>query len=121
MRASWPDARDMQSHVERKYEMEFTIEKVDHEDEAMRERLLDFLAPHEVRCLFITGNLKNDFPGSHIYVAARGDEWVGAAGYYETPRSVVPYDRPGAGPHPHRPCAHTPRESYSLLRRRAGG
>jgi RimJ/RimL family protein N-acetyltransferase len=71
--------------------MELSTEKVDHETEAVRERLFEFLAPHEVRCLFVTGNLKNNFPGSHIYVAARADEWVGAAGYYETPRSVVPF------------------------------
>ena len=71
--------------------MALRIEKVDHEDLAMRERLFAFLAPHEAYCLFITGNLKNDFPESHLYAAVLRDKWIGLAGYYGRPKSVIPF------------------------------
>jgi ribosomal protein S18 acetylase RimI-like enzyme len=69
--------------------MDVQVEKVDHEDIDMRKRIFDFLAPHETYCLFITGNLKNCFPDSHIYIASRGKDWVGVAGFYGLPNSIV--------------------------------
>jgi RimJ/RimL family protein N-acetyltransferase len=69
--------------------MDLFIEKIDHEDAGMRERLYNFLAPHEAYCLFITGNLKRALPDSHIYIARQGKDWIGVAGYYGIPRSIV--------------------------------
>jgi ribosomal protein S18 acetylase RimI-like enzyme len=71
--------------------MRLQVEKLDHEDAAVRERLLGFLAPHEAAALFITGNLRGGFPGSHLYAVARGGEWAGFAGYYAGPRSVAAF------------------------------
>jgi GNAT superfamily N-acetyltransferase len=65
------------------------IEKLDHGEEKVRRRLLAFLRPHEAECLFLTGNLKNRFPGTHLYAAREAGEWLGVGGYYEEPRAVV--------------------------------
>lgn len=65
------------------------IDKLDHGDPRVRERLFAFLRPHEAECLFITGNLKSRFPGTHLYAAGRGVQWLGVGGYYEEPRAVV--------------------------------
>jgi len=67
------------------------IEKVNHEDPAVKARIIEFLAPHERHCLFVLGNLRRDFPDSHIYVASRGTEWVGLTGYYGGPKSMAPF------------------------------
>ena len=69
------------------------IEKLKHRRDAVRQRIYDFLAPHETHALFILGNLNADFPGSHLYVMRRGREWLGLAGYYEGPRSLIPFSR----------------------------
>jgi len=71
--------------------MNLCVEKIDHEDPAVREKVYEFLAPHEPYCLFITGNLKMGFPGSHLYVARRGVDWLGVAGYYAGPKSLIPF------------------------------
>jgi RimJ/RimL family protein N-acetyltransferase len=71
--------------------MDVQVEKLDHQDVHIRQRIYDFLAPHEAYCLFITGNLKSNFPDSHIYIARRGEQWVGVAGYYEHFSSIVPF------------------------------
>jgi ribosomal protein S18 acetylase RimI-like enzyme len=84
--------------------MDIYVEKIDHENAAVQKRLFDFLAPNEHYCLFITGNLKMDFPDSHIYVAIRGNSWVGVAAYYGVPRSVVPF-------------THEPQVARSLIRK----
>ena len=65
------------------------IDKLDHGDPRVRERLFAFLRPHEAECLLITGNLKNRFPGTHLYAAGRRGEWLGVGGYYEEPQAVV--------------------------------
>jgi hypothetical protein len=67
------------------------IHKLDHEDDACRQALLDYLAPHEAHSLFIVGNLANRFPESHLYVAQRDGRWAGVAGYYAKPRSLIPF------------------------------
>ena len=69
--------------------IDLRLEKVNHEEASMRKRIFDFLAPHEAYCLFITGNLKQSFPDSHIYIARDGENWAGVAGYYGIPRSIV--------------------------------
>jgi ribosomal protein S18 acetylase RimI-like enzyme len=71
--------------------MTMRIDKLDHDNPAVRERLIGFLAPHEAACLFITGNLLCGFPGSHLYAAERGGRWLGVAGYYDGPRSVAAF------------------------------
>jgi RimJ/RimL family protein N-acetyltransferase len=53
--------------------------------------IYEFLAPYETYCLFIIGNLRLKFPGSHIYLATRGSQWVGVAGYYDGFNSVMPF------------------------------
>jgi ribosomal protein S18 acetylase RimI-like enzyme len=67
------------------------IKKINHTDESIRRRLFDFLAPYETHALFILGNLAANFPGSHLYVARDGDDWLGVAGYYEGPKTLIPF------------------------------
>ena len=67
------------------------IHKLDLDNERVRARLTSYLAPHEAHALFILGNLNQRFPGSHMYVAQAGDTWVGVAGYYAGPRSLIPF------------------------------
>jgi len=69
------------------------IEKLNHADPGVRQRLMDYLAPHEPHALFILGNLVADFPESHLYVAVESDRWLGVAGYYAVPKSLVPFSR----------------------------
>lgn len=71
--------------------MDVQVEKLDFQDARIRERLLDFLAPYEAYTLFITGNLRNHFPDSYLYVAKREERWVGVAGFYELFGSIVPF------------------------------
>jgi ribosomal protein S18 acetylase RimI-like enzyme len=71
--------------------MTLKITKVDQQDEAVRRRLVEMLADYELHALFILGNLRRGFPGSHIYVASIGGTWVGAAGYYAGPKSLIPF------------------------------
>ena len=71
--------------------MDLRVEKVEHTDPAVRERIIEFLAPHEAHTLFILGNLMAEFPGCNLYVADRDGEWLGIAGYYERPRSLIPF------------------------------
>jgi len=65
-----------------------TLEKIDHLNAAVKERLVDFLSPRETHNLFILGNLRRDFPGTHLYAASREGRWCGVAGYYEAPKSL---------------------------------
>ena len=67
------------------------IHKLDLDNERVCAKLTSYLAPHEPHALFILGNLNQRFPGSHIYVAQAGDTWVGVAGYYAGPRSLIPF------------------------------
>jgi RimJ/RimL family protein N-acetyltransferase len=71
--------------------MDLKVEKLDHEDAGVRQRIFDFLAPYEPHCLFITGNLKRDFPDSHIYAAGRDGRWLGLTAYYGMAHSLVPF------------------------------
>ncbi len=71
--------------------MHLLVERIDHEDESIRNRLFDFLAPHEPYCLFITGNLKKNQPDSHLYIVRSGTEWLGVAGYYSFFRSLTSF------------------------------
>lgn len=67
------------------------IWKIDPEDAINRRALYEYLEPYEAHTLFIVGNLSSRFPGSHLYIAARGKQWVGLAGYYELPKSLIPF------------------------------
>lgn len=71
--------------------MGLRIDKVDHTEPAVRERIVAFLAPHEAHALFILGNLMAGFAGSNLYVASRSGEWLGVAGFYEGPASLIPF------------------------------
>lgn len=73
------------------YTKDIQIEKVDHEQDAVRRALISHLAARETHNLFILGNMAARFPGSHLYIASRGGEWVGVAAYYELPRSIIPF------------------------------
>lgn len=66
---------------------EVVVEKINHEDPAVARRLVDMLRPRETHALFLLGNLKNNYPDSHLYVARRGDDWLGVAGFYARPKS----------------------------------
>lgn len=69
--------------------MALVIDKVDHESEPVRRRLIDYLAPHETRALFLIGNLVNGYAGAHFYYLARdGNRHLGLAGYFERLRSA---------------------------------
>ena len=39
----------------------------------------------------ILGNLRTRFPGSHVYLARSGEQWLGLAAYYDAPRSLIPF------------------------------
>jgi len=67
------------------------IDTLNHEDPAVRERVFGFLAPYEPFGLFILGNLNTRFPGTHLYAAAEAGRWLGLAGYYDGPRSLIPF------------------------------
>jgi ribosomal protein S18 acetylase RimI-like enzyme len=71
--------------------MGIEIRKIDHEDRQVKARVFDFLAPCETHALFILGNLNEGFPGSHLYVAERGGQWLGIAAYYERPKALIPF------------------------------
>lgn len=66
------------------------MEALDPEDAAVRARVFAFLAPHESTGLYILGNLNSGVPGTHLYAAVDGGRWLGLAGYYDGPRSLVP-------------------------------
>jgi len=68
-----------------------SIEKVNHQDEHVRRRLIEWLAPHEPHALFLLGNFAAGYPGSHIYAASRDGALVGIGGYYERPKSLCPF------------------------------
>ena len=67
------------------------IHKLDHEQPAIRAAIFDFLASYETRTLFILGNLNAGLPDQHLYAASREGKWVGVAGYYGLPRSLIPF------------------------------
>ncbi len=67
-----------------------TIEKIDHKDPAVKERLREYLAPHEPHAMFILGNLRTDRP-TDLYVAGRDGQWAGVCGYYGTFKSLIPF------------------------------
>ncbi len=68
-----------------------TIEKIDPQDAATRQRVWEFLAPSESRAMFILGNLRGNTPSTHMYAASRGGHWLGVAAYYERYKSIVPF------------------------------
>jgi ribosomal protein S18 acetylase RimI-like enzyme len=70
----------------------YQIDKLDHEQPEVQQRIFDYLAPHEPHALFLLGNLAAKFPGSHLYAARDAvGRWAGIVGYYEGPRSLVPF------------------------------
>lgn len=73
------------------FRMPSHIEKLDHQDPAVKERLREFLAPHEVHALFILGNLRSIRPQTNMYVAIRDGLWVGVCGYYGVHQSMNPF------------------------------
>lgn len=68
-----------------------TIEKLDHENSAIRKEIFAFLAEYEPHALFILGNLTMNFPQSHLYAAVKDGRWLGIAGYYAIPKSLIPF------------------------------
>lgn len=74
--------------------MPYAIEKLDHEDPGIRERIFHFLAPYEPYALFILGNLTMNFPDTHLYIAVQDGIWSGIAGYYAIANSsLIPFSR----------------------------
>jgi ribosomal protein S18 acetylase RimI-like enzyme len=71
--------------------MEVQVRHINHAEESLQKGIYEFLAPYETYCLFIIGNMKRNFPDSHIYLATRGSRWVGVAGYYDGFHSVIPF------------------------------
>jgi ribosomal protein S18 acetylase RimI-like enzyme len=67
------------------------IEKLDHENSAIRKKIFEFLAEYEPHALFILGNLTMNFPHSHLYAAAKDGRWLGIAGYYDFGKSLIPF------------------------------
>jgi ribosomal protein S18 acetylase RimI-like enzyme len=67
------------------------IEKLDHENAAIRQEIFAFLAEYEPHALFILGNLTMSFPQSHLYAAVKGGRWLGIAGYYAIPKALIPF------------------------------
>jgi RimJ/RimL family protein N-acetyltransferase len=71
--------------------MSYQIEKLDHENSAVRKRIFEFLAEYEPHALFILGNLTMNFPKSHLYAAVKDGRWLGIAGYYNFGKSFIPF------------------------------
>src|SRR5512142_2671153 len=69
------------------------VELIKHTEANTRARIREFLTPDEPHALFLLGNLRRSFPGTYLYAAVRGSEWAGIAGYYDGPRSFIPYSR----------------------------
>lgn len=67
------------------------IEKLDHENSEIKERIFEFLDAYESHNLFILGNLTMNFPQSHLYAAVKDGRWVGIAGYYDFGKSLIPF------------------------------
>lgn len=67
------------------------IEKLDHENSAIRKKIFEFLAEYEPHALFILGNLTMKFPHSYLYAAAKDGRWLGIAGYYDFVKSFIPF------------------------------
>lgn len=67
------------------------IEKLDHENAVVRQKIFSFLAEYEPHALFILGNLTMHFPQTHLYAASRSGRWLGIAGYYATHKALVPF------------------------------
>ena len=67
------------------------IEKLDHTNAAVRKEIFAFLAGSERHALFILGNLRMNFPQSHLFVASNLGRWLGIAGYYSIPKSIIPF------------------------------
>jgi ribosomal protein S18 acetylase RimI-like enzyme len=67
------------------------IEKLDHENAGVREKIFSFLAENEKHALFILGNLNMNFPQSHIYAAVKEGRWLGIAAYYSLKNSLIPF------------------------------
>ncbi len=65
------------------------IEKLNFGDPDTRVRIEEYLEPHESHALFLLGNMKMEFPGSHLYAASEGGQWLGIAGYYDSYTSVA--------------------------------
>lgn len=70
--------------------MALTIEKIDHTDPAVKERLRTYLAPYESHALFLLGNLRGDLPAT-LYAASEGGQWAGICGYYDSFKSIIPF------------------------------
>ena len=69
--------------------MPLTLEKVDHDSDPVRRRLIDYLTPYECQALFLIGNLVNGHAGAHFYYLARdGNRHLGLAGYFPRFRSA---------------------------------
>jgi hypothetical protein len=84
-------AKMIQNESEGGVPMEVQVRRINHTEESVQQVIYEFLAPHETYCLFIIGNMKRNFPDSHIYLATRGSQYVGVAGYYEGFHSVIPF------------------------------
>lgn len=67
-----------------------TIAPVDTSDAATRQRIVEYLRPHETHALFILGNLKSDRP-VNLYAAESGGDWLGLAAYYPVFKSFNPF------------------------------
>ena len=68
-----------------------SIELLDPGSPAVRQRMVDYLAPHETRVMFILGNLRAGAPQTSFYLARRQDEWLGVAAYFGRHRSFMPF------------------------------
>jgi predicted GNAT family acetyltransferase len=71
--------------------MAYEIEKLNHDCPHIRKAIFEFLAEHEVHALFILGNLRMNFPQTHLYVAVKNGCWIGIAAYYEIYKSLLPF------------------------------
>lgn len=71
--------------------MTLQVGKINHDDEAVRRRIFEFLAPREAHNLFILGNLTAGMAGSHLYAASMNGQWLGVCAYYDQPKSLIPF------------------------------
>lgn len=71
--------------------MSCKIEKLDHENAAIRGKIFAFLTEYEPHSLFILGNLTMGFPQTYLYAAVEDGQWTGIAGYYALVKSYIPF------------------------------
>lgn len=72
----------------------FAVEELAIAEPAVRQAVVEFLRPHEIRALFLLGNLKRQHIPQHLYLMRNQADWLALVGYYPSARSLIPFALP---------------------------